>query len=289
MAGDARRGASRHERPHRRPLSEEAHERLEEMIVELELLPGAPVSEAMLAQRLGLGRTPIREALQRLAREHLIEVLPHRGYRVSEIDLAQQLRMLEVRREIERLVVRQAARLATSPERADFGRLADAFEDAAYSGDWQLFRRANRRFIALCREAARNEFSAGAMAAMRGLVRRFWVLNYRSAAEQPDISRSYARTARQIARGDEAAAAAEFDTLMDHVEAFTRGHGAVMAPEASSSSLEGSASSAEGSASSPEGSPSSAEGPAPSADGSSAPVGSASALPDAPARPDGPG
>jgi len=225
MPRTAKPSPSRHDGHPRRPLSEEAHERLEEMIVELELLPGAPVSEAMLAARLGLGRTPIREALQRLAREHLIEVLPHRGYRVSEIDPAQQLRMLEVRREIERLVVRQAARLADATERDDFARLADAFDDAAYSGDWQLFRRANRRFIVLCRETARNEFSAGAMAAMRGLVRRFWVLNYRSAAEQPDIARSYARTARQIARGDEARAAAEFDVLMDHVEAFTRGHG----------------------------------------------------------------
>ncbi len=226
MPPDSKPPGTRPDRPARRLLSDEAHERLEEMIVELELLPGAPVSEAMLAARLGLGRTPIREALQRLAREHLIEVLPHRGYRVSEIDLAQQLRVLEVRREIERLVVRQAARLANAAERDDFARLADAFDDAAWSGDWQLFRRANRRFIALCRDTARNEFSSGAMAAMRGLVRRFWVLNYRSAAEQPDIVRAYARTARQIARGDDARAAAEFDVLMDHVEAFTRGHGA---------------------------------------------------------------
>jgi len=222
----ARPPDSRPDRPARRLLSDEAHERLEEVIVELELLPGAPVSEAMLSARLGLGRTPIREALQRLIREHLVEALPHRGYRVSEIDLAQQLRVLEVRREIERLVVRQAARLANAAERDDSARLADAFDDAAWSGDWQLFRRANRRFIALCRDTARNEFSSGAMAAMRGLVRRFWVLNYRSAAEQPDIARSYARTARQIARGDEARAAVEFDRLMDHVEAFTRGHGA---------------------------------------------------------------
>lgn len=214
--------AIRHAPPARRLLSEVAHERLEEMIVELELLPGAAVSEAMLAERLGLGRTPIREALQRLAREHLIEILPRRGYRVSEIDVAQQLRVLEVRREIQRLVVRQAARLADADDRDAFARLADAFDDAAWSADWQLFRGASRRFVALCRETARNEFSDAAMAAMRGLVRRFWVLNYRSAAEQPSISRSYARTAREISRGDESAAAAEFDVLMDLVEAFTR-------------------------------------------------------------------
>jgi len=50
----------------------------------------------------GIGRTPIREAVQRLAREHLIIVLPQRGLLVSEMDVVRQLRLLETRREIER-------------------------------------------------------------------------------------------------------------------------------------------------------------------------------------------
>ena len=74
----------------------------------LELTPGSAVSEAMLSARLGIGRTPIREALQRLARERLVRILPRRGVIVSEIDVKSQLRLLEVRREIERLMARAA-------------------------------------------------------------------------------------------------------------------------------------------------------------------------------------
>jgi len=59
-------------------LSDRAYGDLEAMIVTLQLPPGSAVSEAALSQRLGIGRTPIREALQRLARERLITILPRR-------------------------------------------------------------------------------------------------------------------------------------------------------------------------------------------------------------------
>jgi DNA-binding transcriptional regulator YhcF (GntR family) len=84
-------------------LTSQAYERIEEMIVTLELRPGTAVSEAELSARLGIGRTPVREALQRLAREHLVQILPQRGVLVSELDIKRQLRLLEVRREVERL------------------------------------------------------------------------------------------------------------------------------------------------------------------------------------------
>ena len=97
------------------------------MIVRLELAPGSAVSEAMLSSRLGIGRTPIREALQRLARERLVRILPRRGVIVSEIDVKSQLRLLEVRREIERLMARAAARRASADERGQFATLARGF------------------------------------------------------------------------------------------------------------------------------------------------------------------
>ena len=80
------------------------------MIVTLRIAPGAAVSEQELAGNLGIGRTPIREALQRLAREGLVAILPRRGILVSGIDVKRQLRLLEVRRELERLIARSAAR-----------------------------------------------------------------------------------------------------------------------------------------------------------------------------------
>src|SRR3546814_10008309 len=78
------------------------------MIITLQLAPGSAVSEAGLSELLGIGRTPIREALQRLARERLITILPQRGVLVSEINVGTKLRLLEVRRELERMIARRS-------------------------------------------------------------------------------------------------------------------------------------------------------------------------------------
>src|ERR1700710_375862 len=89
-------------------LREKANRVLKEEIVTLRIPPGAVVSEAILSRRLGVGRTPVREALQRLAREWLVVIMPRRGIVVSEIDTVRQLRVLEIRREIERFLARSA-------------------------------------------------------------------------------------------------------------------------------------------------------------------------------------
>src|ERR1700722_8971499 len=101
-------------------LTEKGYRALEEEIVTLRIPPGTVVSEAILSRRLGVGRTPIREALQRLAREWLVVIMPRRGIGVSEIDPVRQLRLLEARREIERLLARSAARRATPVQRVQF-------------------------------------------------------------------------------------------------------------------------------------------------------------------------
>ncbi len=68
-------------------LTDRAYHELEEMIVTLQLPPGTVLSEQTLAVKLKIGRTPIREALQRLARDGLVVIMPRRGILVSEINL----------------------------------------------------------------------------------------------------------------------------------------------------------------------------------------------------------
>src|ERR1043166_7236849 len=75
-------------------LTDRAYRELEEMIVTLQLSPGTVLSEQALAVRLKIGRTPIREALQRLARDGLVVIMPRRGIMVSEINLRLQLRLV---------------------------------------------------------------------------------------------------------------------------------------------------------------------------------------------------
>lgn len=176
----------------------------------------------MLSERLRIGRTPIREALQRLARERLVTILPRRGVMVSAIDVKSQLRLLEVRREVERLVARSAARRASESERARFAELARSFERAARTGDDKTFMRVDREFNELCLAAARNEFAAGAMGLMNALSRRFWFHHYKQAADMPETAKLHADIARAIAKGDEKGAGAALDRLLDNIETFTR-------------------------------------------------------------------
>jgi DNA-binding GntR family transcriptional regulator len=192
------------------------------MIVVLQLPPGASVSEAALSQRLGIGRTPIREALQRLGREHLVKILPRRGVIVCEIDVRSQLRLLETRRAVERLAAAGAARRATDDERERFRRLATDFEASARRNDDIAFMRVDRAFNDLLLVAARNEFTTSAMRLMQSLSRRFWYHHYKQAPDMPETAKLHADIARAIADGDEGRAAVATDRLLDKIEAFTR-------------------------------------------------------------------
>jgi DNA-binding GntR family transcriptional regulator len=203
-------------------LTDRAYADLEELIVTLELAPGEAVSEAALSAQLGIGRTPIREALQRLARERLVLILPRRGILVSEINVKSQLRLLEVRREMERLIARSAAKRATDEERARFVEIAKEFERSAKANDDKAFMRADRAFNELCGAAAHNEFAIGAMSLMHSLSRRFWYIHYKKAADMPLTAKLHADIARAIAQGAGERAAKASDKLLDTIEKFTR-------------------------------------------------------------------
>jgi DNA-binding GntR family transcriptional regulator len=150
-------------------LTDRAYRELEEMIVTLRLLPGTVLSEQALSVRLKIGRTPIREALQRLARDGLVVIMPRRGIMVSEINLRLQLRLLEVRRELERLMASLAAERATTEERREFAELAEAMLAAAANADDIAFMRLDQRFNILIATAARNEFARRSMGLMNAL------------------------------------------------------------------------------------------------------------------------
>jgi len=203
-------------------LTEKAYRALEEEIVTLRISPGTVVSEAMLSRRLGVGRTPIREALQRLARELLVVIMPRRGIVVSEIDPIRQLRLLEVRREIERLLARSAAKRATQLQRTLFRETANGMDQAARNADDIAFMRLDRAFNLLVLDAAGNEFAASAMSLMNGLSRRFWYMHYKQAADLPLAARLHAAIACAIADGDPDTAGTRSDSLIDYIQNFAR-------------------------------------------------------------------
>jgi DNA-binding GntR family transcriptional regulator len=211
-----------HETDDLETLTDRAYRLVEELIVTLALPPETILSEQSLAARLGIGRTPIREALQRLARDGLVVILPRRGILVSQINLKTQMRLLEVRRELERLMARGAAERATPEETASFATIAREMRRASDDSDDMTFMRLDRQFNELFSQAARNEFASRAMGLMHGLSRRFWYQHYRESGDLPLSARLHAEVAEAIADRDPAAAAKASDRLIDYIESFTR-------------------------------------------------------------------
>jgi DNA-binding GntR family transcriptional regulator len=203
-------------------LTDRAYRELEEMIVTLQLAPGTVLSEQALAVRLKIGRTPIREALQRLSRDGLVLIMPRRGIMVSEINLRLQLRLLEVRRELERLMAGLAAERATPEERREFAEMAEAMLASAVRADDIAFMRLDQRFNMLVATAARNEFARRSMGLMNALSRRFWYQHYQEVADLPLAARLHAAVADAIARKRIKAAADASDRLIDYIEDFAR-------------------------------------------------------------------
>lgn len=203
-------------------LTDSAYAEIEELIVTLQLPPGTVLSELVLASRLGIGRTPIREALQRLSRDGLVNILPRRGVLVSDIDLRSQLRLLEVRRELERLMARRAAERASEEERGQFSEIAAGMYRASDNEDDISFMRLDQQFNTLVSLAARNEFASRSMGLMHGLSRRFWYQHYREAADLPLCARLHAAVAEAIAKREADNAAEASDRLIDYIESFAR-------------------------------------------------------------------
>jgi DNA-binding GntR family transcriptional regulator len=203
-------------------LTDRAYRELEEMIVTLQLSPGTVLSEQALAVRLKIGRTPIREALQRLARDGLVVIMPRRGIMVSEINLRLQLRLLEVRRELERLMASLAAERATPEERREFADVAQAMLAAAAKADDIAFMRLDQRFTILIATSARNEFARRSMGLMNALSRRFWYQHYQQVADLPLAAKLHAAVAEAVSQKKAKAAATASDRLIDYIEDFAR-------------------------------------------------------------------
>ncbi len=203
-------------------LTDRAYRLLEEQIVTLQLKPGELLSEAALTNKLGIGRTPIREALQRLAREDLVVIMPRRGVMVSDINVSRQLLLVETRRALEAVIMCNAARRATARERQAFAELADDFGRSAEDNDPVAFMRHDQRINEMSVQACRNPYAARMAAVIQGLSRRFWYRFFEETMDLPRCARLHEAEARAIANGDPDAAAEAVTALMDYTEEFTR-------------------------------------------------------------------
>jgi DNA-binding GntR family transcriptional regulator len=138
-----------------------------ELIVHGDLPPGARLGEVELADRLGVSRTPVREALGRLASEGLVEIVPNRGARVSSWTVAELEAVFELRAALEPRLAALAVARATAADAADLERLARAMERAGAPGphrDLDALVPLNRAFHGRLVELADRPAMAAALA-----------------------------------------------------------------------------------------------------------------------------
>lgn len=135
-------------------------DRIEEEIATGVFKPGERLDEASLAERFGVSRTPIREALQQLSVAGLVEIRRHRGAIVSAPDPKRLIEMFEVMAELEAACGRLAARRLLPDDEAELKRTLEACEKAAELGDTDAYYYENERFHRAIYIASGNSFLA---------------------------------------------------------------------------------------------------------------------------------
>lgn len=195
--------------------SQRAYEVLEEKLVTLEIPPESVLSEVRLARQIGFGRMPVREALKRLAREGLVRFMPARGVVVSGIDVNSQIRLLEVRRALEGLVVSLAAERANLQQIEKFKELAQSFRGVVTSKDEIAFMRADKSFNELILTASHNAFCTSMMSMIQGLSRRFF-FRYRDAVDLSVTAGLHADIAEAISHHNAELAVGAANALSDY-------------------------------------------------------------------------
>jgi len=203
-------------------LVEVAHRALEEHFVTLKLPPASVWSEDALSELVGIGRTPVREAVLRMAADGLVTVIRRAGTVISSVSIADQLIVLEARRELERLVSTRAARRSNDDERAGLRQMADRFVEIGESGDVVAYidhQFKTKRYVAKC---ARNPYATRALSPLLTLSQRFFFTYHRDLDNLPVVSKVHAELVRAIASGNEASAAECSVVVSNVAESFTK-------------------------------------------------------------------
>lgn len=155
-------------------LAEQAYQILERLIVTLELEPGTLVNERTLIDLTGMGRTPLREAIQRLAWEGLMEVRARSGIAIAPIDPKDFIKVLDAREGVERVLARDAARFGSPRDYERLEAAAKTMRQAVPTEDVSLFLDADKAFDIVLGAAASNPYAARIVAPLQSHSRRFW-------------------------------------------------------------------------------------------------------------------
>jgi DNA-binding GntR family transcriptional regulator len=200
-------------------LADRAYVQLRDRIVTLRILPGAPIDEDSVGQELQMGRTPVREAIKRLALENLVAVYPRRGTFASEINITDLAHISDVRAQLEGHAAYRAAQRLTDAQRDELTEMLDELAHSQGSDDVEALMALDARVHRFIYRCAANPYMEETLGRYFNLSLRIWhlVLDrlphlFTRVHEHEDVLRAIAAGEAVKARG----------ILADHIATFER-------------------------------------------------------------------
>jgi len=200
-------------------LADRAYVELRDRIVTLRIPPGAPIDEDRLGQELKMGRTPVREAIKRLALENLVTVFPRRGTFASEINITDLAQVSDVRAQLEGHAAYRAAERITQAQRAELDELLRELRRSRGSDDVERLMALDARVHRFIYRCTGNPYLEETLTRYFNLSLRIWhrVLDrlphlFARVHEHTDLLRAIAAGEPERAR----------EILTDHIATFER-------------------------------------------------------------------
>ncbi len=197
-------------------LTDDAYREIRNLIVTLQLPPSGVVDEGELQERLGIGRTPIREAIQRLERDQLVRVAPRKGVFVTDVDPDQLGLLFETRAVVEPYAARLAAVRGTD---AHWDEMAGVLANSARIADPSKLLVLDRRCHEIMWSAAENPYLTSTVDTLYTHSERVWHLYLRNVADMHRALDEHQAVLRSL-RAHDADGAAKL--VEEHVRAFDR-------------------------------------------------------------------
>lgn len=199
-------------------LTSAAYERIEELFISMRLQPGATLRTQDLQELTGLGRTPVHQAVRRLAAETLLDVQPRNGLRVSPIDLARERRLADLRRDMDRFVIGAVIAQMAGNERARLHHIMRRLDDERATITLDRFNVLDKAFDTLMIQASGERFLDRCLRPLKALGRRAGFLDITQVSGQSGLDETvghHLAIMQAVLTGDVAKARAMSDQLVE--------------------------------------------------------------------------
>lgn len=199
-------------------LTSAAYERIEELFISMKLQPGGTLRTQDLQALTGLGRTPVHQAVRRLAAETLLDVQPRNGLRIAPIDIERQRRLAELRRDMDRFVCTAAITGMEGNERARLFHIMRLIKQNRETLTLDQFNMLDKAFDMLMIQSSRERFLERSLRPLQALGRRSGYLDISQISGQQGLNESIGRhmaIMQAVLDGDIARACATSDALID--------------------------------------------------------------------------